>query len=70
MSGSFPPAGRASIPSPVQEAAPLEVDPFEARALVDYEPPPDAFWMTPMYAYRVLTRRAEVCDTGGASPSR
>jgi hypothetical protein len=44
------------------EPPPLEVtaDPFEAQALADFGPPPQAFWLAPMYAYRVMTRRSEL----------
>lgn len=50
--GPAPVSGRVSTP----RAASLEVDVSEARALADYEEPPDAFWATPVYAYRVFTR--------------
>jgi hypothetical protein len=39
-------------------AAKPAVDPVEARVLADYGPRPEAFWHTPLYAYRVMSRRA------------
>lgn len=55
---SQPPiSGRAGAPP---ARAPLEVDPFDARVLVDYEPPPEAFYMAPIYALNIIRRRAEV----------
>jgi hypothetical protein len=36
------------------------LDPFEARAVADYGEVPDAWWKTPLYAYRVLRRRPEL----------
>jgi hypothetical protein len=41
-------------------AAPIEVDPYEARALADYGDPPAEWWKAPLYAYRVLRRRPEL----------
>ncbi len=43
--------------------APIATDAFDAKALADYGPAPDAFWRTPLYAYRVMTRRAELRRT-------
>ena len=37
-----------------------EVDPFDARALADYGEAPTKPWLAPIYAFRVLTRRAEL----------
>ena len=58
-----PPAVSAH-PQPVEarsSTAPKPaVDPFEARALADYGPPPNAVWLAPLYAYRVLSRRREL----------
>ena len=61
---SLPPTGvpapgagdRTSMPGPTPDG-PIAVDPYDARALADYEPVPDAFYMTPFYALKVLTRR-------------
>ena len=39
---------------------PPTADPFEAQALADYGPAPSAFWMAPLYAYRVMSRRSEL----------
>jgi hypothetical protein len=48
-----------SLQPPVQpEPAKPAIDPYEARVLADYGPKPEAFWRTPMYAYRVVTRRS------------
>jgi len=69
-SGSLPaarlsgPPSHRSLPAP-DGAPPIETaagdaDPFEARALADYGPPPDALWLTPMYAFRVTKRRGEL----------
>ena len=41
-------------PEPVKPA----VDAFDAKAYADYGPRPSAFWHTPLYAYRVIARRA------------
>ena len=57
-----PPAVSAH-PQPVEarpSTAPKPVDPFEARALADYGPPPNAVWLAPLYAYRVLSRRRDL----------
>jgi hypothetical protein len=61
--GSLAPGDRASMPvsGPVPKI-PLEVDPFDARAVADYEPVPDGFLMTPLYAFRVMRRRSELRD--------
>jgi hypothetical protein len=70
VSGSLP-AGRLSGPpshrslpapdgAPPIETATGDADPFEARALADYGPVPDALWLTPMYALRVTKRRGEL----------
>ena len=46
-------------PTSVQPEPPKPaIDPYEARVLADYGPKPEAFWSTPMYAYRVMTRRS------------
>lgn len=58
--GLAPVSGRISAPSPTS----LDVDLAEARALADYDEPPDAFWGTPLYAYRVLTRWLELRRAG------
>jgi hypothetical protein len=36
------------------------IDTYEARALSDYGDPPEQWWRTPLYAYRVLRRRPEL----------
>jgi hypothetical protein len=36
------------------------LDPFEVRAIADYGSRPRHWWETPKYAYRVLTRKAEL----------
>ncbi len=72
-SGTSMPAPFPSASAPVSMRAPAEgrpshssvtdgvtADPFEAKVLADYGPPPDAFWQTPMYAYRVVKRRGEL----------
>ncbi len=59
---SLPPVSQRSLP-PAADASPGTapgVDPFEARALADFGPPPDVFWRAPMYALRVVRRRAEL----------
>jgi hypothetical protein len=43
-----------------RRAAEATIDPFEARALSDYGEPPEQWWKTPLYAYRVLRRRPEL----------
>ncbi len=48
---------RAEPPPP---AVVGEVDPFDARALADYGEAPTKPWLAPIYAFRVLTRRAEL----------
>ncbi|HEX7603646.1 MAG TPA: hypothetical protein VF316_18635, partial [Polyangiaceae bacterium] len=37
-----------------------DADPFEARALADFGPAPEAIWLAPVYAFRVTKRRAEL----------
>jgi hypothetical protein len=69
-SPSLPIARPAAPPPPISHrslaadgvapARSTHTDPFEAKALADYGPPPDAFWRAPFYAYRVVTRRAEL----------
>ncbi len=54
-----PTSGRSLAPTPPPQERPA-ADPFEASVLADYGQPPDAFWRAPMYAYRVVTRRAEL----------
>lgn len=62
------PSSGAKLPSPsfdrhrapTPAAAPGEVDPFDARALADYGEPPTKPWLAPIYAFRVLTRKAEL----------
>jgi uncharacterized small protein (DUF1192 family) len=44
----------------IAPASGIITDPFEARALADFGPAPDAFWQAPMYAYRVMSRRSEL----------
>jgi hypothetical protein len=53
------PISHRSLQPPVSAPpAKASVDPFEARVLADYGPKPEAFWHTPKYAYRVVTRRS------------
>jgi len=42
------------------ETASGDADPFEARALADLGPAPEAIWLAPVYAFRVTKRRAEL----------
>ena len=51
------PSGPPSGPLPVAAG---DVDPFEARALADFGPPPEAPWLTPRYAIRVTRRQGEL----------
>ena len=48
------------LPVPAAAPPPGAVDPYEARVLADYGPPPDAFWQAPLYAVRVMSRRGEL----------
>ena len=53
------PVSHRSLQPPLQpEPAKPAIDPYEARVLADYGPKPEAFWHTPLYAYRVVTRRS------------
>jgi hypothetical protein len=71
QSGSLPaaplsgPASHRSLPAPEGAAPPIETasgdaDPFEARALADFGPAPEAIWLAPMYAFRVTKRQGEL----------
>ncbi|HEY2370408.1 MAG TPA: hypothetical protein VGH87_28625, partial [Polyangiaceae bacterium] len=48
---------RSLQPPQAPEPAKPAIDPYEARVLADYGPKPESFLFTPMYAYRVMTRR-------------
>jgi len=50
----------AGPPPPRAPDAPIAVDLYDARALADYGEAPAKWWMTPLYAWRVLTRRPAV----------
>jgi len=52
-----PMSSSRSLPAPSAPERPA-VDAFEAKAFADYGPAPTAFWLAPLYAYRVVTRRA------------
>jgi hypothetical protein len=51
----------ASPPASSQHSPPaLQVDPYEVAILADYGPAPEQFFLTPLYAWRVLSRRREL----------
>jgi hypothetical protein len=62
------PSAGAKVPSPSFDrhrpaeppGAEGEIDPFDARALADYGEAPTKPWLAPIYAFRVLTRKAEL----------
>lgn len=56
-SGGALPSAAPSGPLPVASG---DVDPFEARALADFGPPPEAPWSAPLYAIRVTRRQGEL----------
>ncbi len=53
---------RPALPSgcPPNSPPALQVDPYEVAILADYGPAPDQFLLTPLYAWRVLTRRRDL----------
>lgn len=51
---------RLKAEGPAQGQRDLSEEQIEARAFADYGIAPEAWWKTPLYAYRVWTRRAEL----------
>jgi hypothetical protein len=58
LSPEPPPSGRPLSAERTSGAPRQSVDPYEAKVVADYGPPPSAFWHAPLYAYRVVTRRS------------
>ncbi len=65
-----PPAPSSPAASPGRPAAParpvpaagdsIAIDPYEVAVLADYGPAPEQFYLTPAYAWRVLTRKRDL----------
>jgi hypothetical protein len=55
-----PAAAAPATASAAVARPPLDVDPVDVLVLADYGPPPTAWFQTPLYALRVLTRRREL----------